>query len=305
MTKILKTYFENNQEIFVCPECKNDVISDSYTGDSICNSCGLVVSEKSLDISNFEKNMFSHEAIRDKARTGVINLLFSPKPYFNTMIRKYDTKNKEFNRIAVLDTYNHDSDVKNLLIAIRHLKLISAKLRLTYQVKSHAIFIYRKALKKNLIRGRSIDGMICACIYFACRMFKIPIAFKEIVNESGMKGKNIRNCYMTLIKELNLKVIPLTPDIFVSKYINKLKLSPDVERKVLFILSFLKQYMMGRDPKVICAGLIYLVCKRNKITLVQKKIAEIIGTTEVSLRYTYKQMEDYLSKKQINVKLEC
>jgi len=195
--------------------------------------------------------------------------------------------------------------VRNLLKALSYLKQISSKLRLSYYVKSHAIFIYRKALKKGLIRGRSIDGMICACIYLACRTFKIPISFQEIVNEACVKEKAIKTCYITIIKELNLKVIPLSPDIFVSKYINKLKLTPDIERKVLFLLQHLKHFIMGRNPKVICAGLIYLVCKKNKITLIQKKIAEIIGTTDVSLRYTYNQIESYLIKKQINVKLEC
>lgn len=283
--------------MLLCPECQNSIISDSYTGDTICESCGLIISEKVFDISNFEKNMFSYEEIRDRARTGVADILFAPKSYFNTIIERDKIKDKDFKRIAKIDTYSHDSDVRNLLIAIRFLKLISSKLRLSYYVKAHAILIYRKVLKKGLIRGRSIEGMICASLYYTCRNFKIPITFQEIINESGVKGKKIRNCYGVIVKELNLKVIPLTPDIFVSKYINKLKLSLDIEREVLFILQHLKQFIIGKNPKVICAGLIYLVCKRNKMSLRQKKTAEIIGVSEVSLRYTYKQIESYLLKK--------
>lgn len=295
MTKILKTSFEKNQGL-LCPECKNTIISDTFTGDLICESCGLVTSEKALDISHIEKNIFSYEDTRDRSRTESVDLLFAPKFYFNTVIKKHEITNKDFHRISRLETYVNESDVKNLIIAIRFLKLISGKLRLSYHVKANAILNYRKALKRGIIRGRSIHGMICACLYFACRKFKVPISFNEIVNESNVKEKLIKKCFRVLIKELNLKVLPLGPEIFVSKYINNLKLSSDIERKVLEVLSHLKGFMGGRNPKVICAGLLYLICKKNKIKHTQKEIAEIIGVNEVSLRYTWKQIESYLLK---------
>lgn len=299
------TPFENNPGLLLCSECKKiTIISDSSRGDTICEYCGLIISEKALDISHFEKNMFSYEEIRDRARSGVVNPLFTPNHSFNTIIIRDEIKNKDFKRIARLDYSIFDSKERNLLIAIRHLKLIGSKLKLSYYVKSHAILIYRKALKKGLIRGRSINEMICACVYFACRTFKIPISFQEIVNEACVKRNKVRNCYTTIIKELKLKVIPLVPDIFISRYISELKLTPAIERKVLIMLQFLKQFLMGKTPKVICASLIYLVCKKSKITLIQKEIAEIIDITDASLRYTYKQIEAYLLKKQINVKLD-
>ena len=53
----------------------------------------------------------------------------------------------------------------------------------------------------------------------------------------------------------------------------------------------LKSFMIGKNPKVVCAGLIYLICKKNKINYSQVKISKIIGVSEVSLRYTWKQIE--------------
>ncbi|HUS50817.1 MAG TPA: TFIIB-type zinc ribbon-containing protein, partial [Candidatus Paceibacterota bacterium] len=77
-----------------CPECKNTIISDSYRGDTICESCGLVVGEKALDISNFDKNMFSYEEIRDRSSSGFVDMLFTPAHYFNTIIKRDKIKNK-------------------------------------------------------------------------------------------------------------------------------------------------------------------------------------------------------------------
>lgn len=235
--------------------------------------------------------MFSYEETRDRARTGIADLLFTPKPYFNTIINKYEITNKDFHRIARLDFYNCDTGSRNLITAIRFLKIISGKLKISYQTKSQTMLLYRKALKKGLIKGRSIEGMVCACLYFICRQFKLPIPFKEIIDESHVKEKSIKICVKILIKELNLKLIPLGPEAFIPKYINNLKLSPDIEKKVFDTLTQLKTFMIGKNPKVICAGLIYLVCKKNNITCSQVKISKIIGVTEVSLRYTWKKIE--------------
>ncbi len=305
MAKIIEPSYESNPILQVCPECKNGIILDTYTGDTICDSCGLIISEKALDISNFDKNMFSYEEIRDRLSSGFVDTLFTPKPYLNTIIKKHEIKSKDFNRIANLDYHNNDSEVRNLLIAIRYLKLISSKLKLSYNIKSHAIFIYRKALKKGLIKGRSIIGMVCASLFFACRTFKIPILFQEIVNKASIKEKIARNCFKVLIKELKLKLIPLGPNIFVSRFINGLKLSPDIEKKVLNLLQTLRQFAMGRDPKVVCVAVIYLVCKRSKIDFTQKVIAKVSRISETSLRYTYKQIENYLLKKHIIFDLIC
>lgn len=309
LNKIERDFTHNSHQkdsslMIHCPECHETVITDNYTGDSICESCGLVISEKALDISNFEKRMFSYEEIRDRARTGISDIIFTPKSSSNTIINKKEINDRNFKRIAKLDTHDNDSMIRNLMIAIRTLKIISGKLKLSYQVKSHALLIYRKALKKGLIKGRTIDGMICACIYFACRTFKKPITLQEIINEACMKGNVVRYSIKVLIKELNLKVIPLGPEFFISRYINELKLSSDVEIEFLFILQYLKQFIAGKNPKVICAGLIYLICKKNLINQTQKEICKTIGVSEVSLRYIRKQIEAYLLERQINVKLD-
>ena len=299
MTKILKTSYENNPILQICPECKNGIILDTYTGDTICDSCGLVISENFLDISNFEKNMFSYEEVRDKARSGFIDILFTPKSYFNTTIKKYEIKNKDLNRRAILDKYTHDSEVRNLIIAIRYLKHISSRLRFSYQVKAKAMLIYRKALKKNLIRGRSIIGVICACLYFACRNSKIPISIQEIIKESDVKENKVRKYYLFLIKDLKLKVIPLGPEAFLSKYITNLNLSFEIEKKARMLLPYLKSFSIGRDPKIISISLIYFLCKKSQIYRRQKEITAIAGITETSLRNTYKQIENYFQEKNI------
>jgi len=51
----------------------------------------------------------------------------------------------------------------------------------------------------------------------------------------------------------------------------------------------------GKDPKGLCAGVIYLVCKMKNKKVSQKKIANVIGVTEVTLRSRYKELSKKLN----------
>lgn len=223
----------------MCPECKSAVISDLYRGETTCEYCGLVISEKALEQGHFEKNIFSREEMRLKGQNGGFHSLFIPKFHFHTIININEISDYNFKRIAGWDKHNDDPESRNLLIAIGALKQISGTLRLPPSVRENAMLLYRKALKKNLIRGRSIVGVVCASIYYACRKSKTPISFKEIIKEGCAKAKKVIKVYMLLAKEFNLKVPPLEPVLFVSRYINELQLSFKIEQKVLSILKSL------------------------------------------------------------------
>ena len=59
------------------------------------------------------------------------------------------------------------------------------------------------------------------------------------------------------------------------------------------------QNSSGKDPKGLCAGALYLVCKLSKKKMSQQKIAEVVGVTEVTLRSRYKDFS-----KKLNIKIE-
>lgn len=281
----------------LCPECKNIIISDSYKGETICGSCGLVINEKALDISNFDKNTFSYEEIRDRGRSSFVNTLLIPKTYFHTMININEIPDNNFKRIARLDNYNNDSGVRNLLIAIRVLKQMSSTLHLPYSIREKAMLLYRKALKKDFIKGRSLIAVMCACIFYACRKSKSPIAFKEIVKEGNTDARLVIKFYKLLAKEFNLKVPPLEPVLFVSRYISELQLSFKIEQKVLSILKGLPfNFINGKEPKSLIAAIIYSLGKKENIKITQKTLAKITGACTVSIRYKSKEIDQLIEK---------
>ena len=137
--------------------------------------------------------------------------------------------------------------------------------------------------------------MMCACVYYSCRYYKLPISFKEFIDITNIKAGLVKKGYSTLVRTLNLRALPSDPSIFVSRYINELKLSISIEKRVLNILQKVPTtFINGKDPKSSIGAIIYFVSKKVHKKILQKDLARITGSCEVSIRYKYRELEKML-----------
>ena len=282
----------------LCPECKGNTISVLEKGEIVCSQCGLVVNERILDISHSGKRAFTKQEKEKRETTGSPISILLPDMGLSTIIDKTSIKSPDLKRAAKWNS-RMTWDKRNMLIATTELKRIGSNLNLPNHIKKAAIRLYINAFKKKLLRGRSINGMVAACLYFACRENKIPRTLQEILDETAVSAKNVRRCYRTLIRELNLKVPSTDPISLIPRYTAELGLDADVEKATVQVLkAFISQYSTsGKDPKGLCAGALYLVSKKKDKKISQKEIANIIGVTEVTLRSRYKELVSKLNIK--------
>ncbi|MBD3253857.1 MAG: transcription initiation factor IIB [Candidatus Lokiarchaeota archaeon] len=279
---------ENNQK---CPECGGYLISNLETGETVCSQCGLITEERMVDYSHSGRRAFTATEKSSREHTGSPISVLIPDIGLTTTIDKRGIANPDLKRAAKWNT-RMSWDKRNLLIATTELKRISTNLNLPDHVKKEAMRLYIKAFEKKLLRGRSINSMIAACLYFACRKKKIPRTFQEILDETSENPKDVRRCYAILIKEFHLKVPSADPVILVPRFITELDLDAEIERITVKILKAYKKRipLSGKDPKGIVAGALYLACKIKKVELTQKAIVDTIGVTEVTLRSRYKEI---------------
>ena len=274
-----------------CPECEGKVISLHERGEIVCGQCGLVISERIVDVAHSGKRAFTKQEKESRERTGSPISILLPDMGLSTIIDKTSIKSPDLKRAAKWNS-RMTWDKRNMLIATTELKRIGSNLNLPNHVKKTAIRLYIEAFKKKLLRGRSINGMVAACLYFACRERKIPRTLQEILAETSISAKNVRRCYRTLIRELNLKVPSTDPISLIPRFIAELELDADAENATIKILqSFISKFSTsGKDPKGLCAGSLYLVCKMKDKRVSQKEIANLVGVTEVTLRSRYKEL---------------
>ncbi|MFX1442215.1 MAG: transcription initiation factor IIB family protein [Promethearchaeota archaeon] len=284
-------------EKMTCLECGGKDTFIQEKGEIICNNCGLIISERNIDNFNIGLRFFTSEEIEKKLTTGPPQTIFSNLNQ-STIIKINHIRNPDLKRAAKKDKLIEWNE-KNLLISGNEIKRITASLRLPRYVKDMAMTLYKRYLKDNMLSGRSINGMVAACIFYVCRVKQISRSLKEISNKANLKHENskeIYNCYKTLIKELNLKTPPPDPILFVPRFISELKLDFKVESPTIKIIrSFTsRSCSTGKDPRVIAASALYLVCKMINITISQKEVAKVAQITNISLCKRYKEILDLL-----------
>ena len=257
----------------LCPECEGNTISIQEKGEIVCQQCGLVISERIVDVSHSDKRAFTKQEKERRERTGSPISILLPDMGLSTVIDKNNIQSPDLKRAAKWNS-RMTWDKRNMLIATTELKRIGSNLNLPNHVKKTAIKLYIEAFKKKLLRGRSINGMVAACLYFACRERKIPRTLQEILDQTSVNAKNVRRCYRTIIRELNLKAPSTNPISLIPRFVAELSLDAETEKTTINILqSFVSKYSTsGKDPKGLCAGALYLVCKKRDKRISQKEI---------------------------------
>ena len=181
---------------------------------------------------------------------------------------------------------------KNLIIALSELKRICGNLNIPTYVKNRALKLYKRCFKANILRGRSIAAMVAACSFYACKEKNYPIFFDEIIKESDSNDLLIKKCYNHLIKKFKLDPHNINPIYYIPRFRVQLGLGIDIENLCIKILNryMQDQSIVGKNPKGLCAGALYLACKLKDIKIRQKDIADLFEITDITLRSRYKEI---------------
>ena len=288
-----------------CPDCGSwKAIRIEKNGETVCGSCGLVMSERHID-DRQEWRAFTAEERKARARTGGPTKYTSQDKGLSTVIgwgqrdasgRKFSSERRA--EIARLRKWQirsrfHSSADRNLSQAMSEIERLSSQLGLKRNVTELAAMLYRKLIVKKLVRSRSIEGLAAAAIYAALRLREMPRTLKEIGRHSYQDWKVIGRYYRTLVQKLKLKMPIPDPVNYVPKFITKLGLPGEIQETVLEVLQDAKnhgQLLIGRDPRGIAAGALYIasILTDNRVT--QREIASVAGVTEVTVRNRYKEL---------------
>lgn len=291
-----------------CPRCaQGSLLTDHDTGENFCGKCGYVVTQESVE-SGPEWRSFSKED-EGKSRAGVPTSLAMHDMGLATIIGQTDKdasgkplSSSMKNTIERLRTWDSRSQVhepadRNFRQAFSELSRLKDKLALGDAVIEKAAYIYRKAIEKGLVRGRSISALIASALYAACRDTETPRTLKDIGVASNIKRKDIARCYRLLLKELSLKMPVVDPIKCVSRIASKAELSEKTKREAARILRTAEENKIsaGKDPMGLAAAALYVACVTNGENKTQRDVAEAAGVTEVTIRNRYKGLKTALN----------
>jgi len=280
-----------------CPSCGDKkMVTDQNTGELFCGKCGLVVTDKIAD-TGAEWRSFANDD-SNRTRVGAGTSLAMHDMGLSTVIGAVNkdatgkplsaSVRSSIERLRTWDSRSqaHSSADRNLRQALNEMDKLKDKLALTSAVIEKAAYIYRKAMEKKLVRGRSIHGLVAACLYASCRYTETPRTLDDIADGINIRRKDVARCYRLIYRELELKMPVVDPVNGVSRIASIAELGEKTKRKAITILNEARRTGLtaGKDPMGIAAAALYLACISTGETKSQKEISIASGVTEVTIR---------------------
>src|ERR671922_306336 len=236
--------------VTACSTCNKDntAITDPEFGEIVCGNCGTVISEKLEDTSHQERRASTLEEADRRARTGTPFSLALHDMGLSTIIGR-ENKDARGQTIDAVTRYRterlrmwdartrlQNSVDKNLMRAFGQLDRLKEKLGLSDTIVEKAAYIYRKIQERGLIKGRTIDSMLAASVYSACREMETPITIKDIAAKSNVNRKDIARSYRTLVFELDIRIPAVNPMKCIARVANRLSVSEKTKYQAMNIM---------------------------------------------------------------------
>lgn len=282
------------------------MLTDGSTGERFCQKCGNVVVER-IDDARPERRSFVEDQ-NDRSRTGSPNSLAIHDRGLATTISNVgkDASGKslsvsmkhDMRRLRIWDgrSQTHESADKNLKAAFMELAKLKDKLTLSDSIIEKTAHIYRKAVGKGLVRGRSIPGVLGAATYAACRDSGIPRTLNDVSDALNIKRKDVSKSYRMLVNKLEMQMPVMDSVSCVSRIASKIGLDEKTKRYALEVLRDASdmEITAGKGPMGLAAAALYIACLKYDVGIAQREISVASGVTEVTIRNRYKGLSKSL-----------
>lgn len=292
---------ESTSETQHCPECNSRIYTDEERGENVCSNCGLVVSEDHIDHG---PEWRSFEDTENQSRVGAPTTTMMHDKGLSTVIgwQNKDSGGQSLNsrqrkRIARLRTWDErartkDSRDRNLKQALGEIERMGSALNLPEQVEETASVIYRKCLKEDLLRGRSIEGVATAALYAAARQCGVPRTLDEFETVCRVERMEISRTYRYLAEKLDLGVEPTNPKDYLRRFASDLDLDEAVIQRAQALLDSGQQSNLysGRNPVGMAAAALYAAGKIENVDITQREVSNVVDMSTVTIRNRYQEL---------------
>jgi transcription initiation factor TFIIB len=295
---------EEADEELQCPECgSTDLVTDSERGETVCDDCGLVVDEDSIDRGP-EWRAFDSAERDQKSRVGAptTNLMHDKGLSTNIGWQNKDAygnslSSNQRQKMQRLRTWNErfrtrDSKERNLKQALGEIDRMASALGLPESVRETASVIYRRALDEDLLPGRSIEGIATAALHAAARMAQVPRSIDEVARVSRVEEDEFERAYRYVVRELSLEIQPADPEEYVPRFASDLEVPKETERTARELLENAKRENVhsGKSPVGLAAAALYAAAQLTNEDLTQADVSAATDISEVTIRNRYQEL---------------
>jgi transcription initiation factor TFIIB len=284
---------------------ENLVRTDS--GELIDEETGLIVEDDNIDRGP-EWRAFDHAEKQEKSRVGAPTTQAMHDKGLTTNIDWKDQdasgrqlSNDKRNQMRRLRTWQErirtqENGERNLQFALSEIDRMASALGVPRSVREVASVIYRQALERDLIRGRSIEGVASAALHAACRQENIPRSLDDLTRVSRVGRREIGRTYRYISQELELALEPVDPRQYIPQLASELDVSDEIQQKAVEVVAETTELGLhsGKSPSGYAAAAIYSASRIVGPKLTQSAVSEAADVTVVTIRNRYQEQMDAL-----------
>lgn len=296
-----------------CSECGGtEMFYDEPRGETTCTDCGMVAD--SLFFSQEpEWRAYSAEEDGLRIRVEFPGSVLSNREMGTTIGgKRSDSLGKildsqaqsKFFRLSRRNKriqYEINGCMKNALMELRRIK---SHLAVSEDICKIAVRLYQQAQGQDLIRGRSLIGMISAAAYLACRKKQVSITQKDIAAITGITEKELARSVRVFHKYL--KICNEHPNFsgFVNRIGETLRLTMHTRIVAINLLKKAqnRRITSGKSPISMAAAALYLASIQTGERRTQLQIALTAKITTTTIRNRCKEMMRRLGLGSLEIK---
>lgn len=284
-----------------CPECDGAIREDEKRGEFVCQDCGLVVADGTIDHGPEWRSYDNEEGT--KKRTCEPSTHYHDKNLGSEIGGNVDASGNpipghrqiRLSRMRTLANRGEDSKAEGLRYCLNEIHRIASLLNLPEDVHDRAVEIHRKATDEDLLPGRRKEAMVGAAIFISCRESGIVRTYDTIedaIRDGDSSGKKIRRAVLYLSSELEgVNPPPIKPVEVAPQIVGQVDGSPEEKSELLRITTALLEIaeedalFAGASPKAVAGGVLYFVAQRVlDDPPSQEATGELVDTTDVTIR---------------------
>jgi transcription initiation factor TFIIB len=293
-----------------CPECGSiNLQVDEKRGEIVCKDCGTVIDENLIDTTpewrEFSEDGEDHRragapATFTRADLGTGTTIGTGTEIYNLP----GSQRKKFMRLKEWHNRSSTALERNLRYALVELRRVASILNVPAAIEEEAARIYNSAVRKGLVRGRSVESVVVGALYIAIRRFGLPRSLNEICRLASANKREVGKTFRFIARNLNIKLLPAGPVDYIPKFANKLNFSAATQTKAVEILKKAQNVELtsGRGPIGLSAAALYVASLLTGEKRTQREIADAVGVTEVTIRNRYKEIVEKLGLQEVIAK---
>ena len=294
------------QDVEQCPNChQSDLVLED--GVLMCHVCQLEFGNIIDDTAEWRCYNVDDHHVSDPIRCGAtINPLLIESSYSTSI--GY-TRNPYYSHLKQLnDWQSMPYHERSLKIVFDDLTQCGTLHGLTTNIIDFSHRLFAEATERQntqsetkLSRGDIRDGLISACLFFACKEYDVSRSPQEISKICGVdithvtKGINLFCVLMKDSKLINVNRYITKYSDFVERYCNSLGIEGDLVTEIIELGNKVDQLKIPikNTPQALACGCILFVINMYKLNITKTIIAEKCGISVPTITKSYERLLPY------------